>query len=91
MNLIFSVISWLVFGLIVGAVARFLVPGQQSMSWLATIVLGVVGSFVGGAISWLIFGTPDGSVNPAGWIMSIVGAVILVLAYIRFNSLPKAS
>jgi uncharacterized membrane protein YeaQ/YmgE (transglycosylase-associated protein family) len=91
MNLIYSVISWLVFGLIVGAIARLLVPGQQPMSWLATIVLGVVGSFVGGAISWLIFGTPDGNINPAGWIMSIVGAVILVVAYIRFNSAPKAS
>lgn len=82
--MIYSIISWIVFGLIVGAIARFLVPGKQSMSWLATIVLGVIGSFLGGGISWLLFGSPTGTVNPAGWIMSIIGAIIVVLLYGRF-------
>ena len=81
MGTITSIISWLVFGLIVGAIARFLLPGRQSMGWLMTAVLGVVGSIVGGAISWLIFGTPEDTINPAGWLMSIVGAVIAVAAY----------
>jgi len=90
MGMLFSVISWIVFGAIVGAIARFLVPGQQSMSIVMTIVLGVVGSFVGGAISWLIFGTPTGNINPAGWIMSIVGAIIVVLVYVRLQS-PKSA
>ena len=85
MGTIGSVISWLVFGLIVGAIARLLVPGRQSMGWLMTIVLGIVGSMVGGAISWLLFDTPDGTVNPASWLMSIAGAVIVVLLYIRFK------
>jgi uncharacterized membrane protein YeaQ/YmgE (transglycosylase-associated protein family) len=84
MAMIYSIISWIVFGLIVGAIARFLVPGKQSMSWLATIVLGVIGSFLGGGISWLLFGSPTGTVNPAGWIMSIIGAIIVVLLYGRF-------
>jgi uncharacterized membrane protein YeaQ/YmgE (transglycosylase-associated protein family) len=81
--MIYSIISWLVFGLIVGAIARLLVPGKQDMHWVATILLGVVGSFVGGGISWLIFGSPDDAVNPAGWIFSIIGAIILVLVYSR--------
>jgi uncharacterized membrane protein YeaQ/YmgE (transglycosylase-associated protein family) len=83
--MIYSIISWLVFGLIVGAIARLLVPGRQSMGWPTTIAMGVVGSFVGGAISWLIFGTPNNHINPAGWIMSIVGGVIVVLLYIRLQ------
>jgi uncharacterized membrane protein YeaQ/YmgE (transglycosylase-associated protein family) len=79
MHLVFHVIGWLLFGLIVGAVARFVMPGRQPMSWFMTAVLGVAGSFVGGAISWLLFGTPNNTVNPAGWIMSIVGAALVIL------------
>ena len=89
--MIYSVISWVVFGFIVGVIARFLVPGKQPMHWVATIVLGIVGSFVGGGISWLIFGSPTGSVNPGGWIMSIIGAIILVLLYGRFVGMQKAT
>jgi uncharacterized membrane protein YeaQ/YmgE (transglycosylase-associated protein family) len=81
MSTVFHIIGWLIFGLIVGAIARFLVPGKQPMSWLMTALLGIVGSFLGGGISWLIWGNPEGSFNPAGWIMSIVGAVIVVLIY----------
>ena len=90
MATVFSVISWIIFGGLVGLIARFLVPGRQSMTMLMTIVLGIVGSFVGGAISWLIFGTPTGNINPAGWIMSIVGAIIVVLVYVRLQT-PKSA
>ena len=81
MSTVFHIIGWLIFGLIVGAIARFLVPGKQPMSWLMTCLLGIVGSFVGGGISWLIWGNPEGTFNPAGWIMSIVGAIVVVLIY----------
>jgi uncharacterized membrane protein YeaQ/YmgE (transglycosylase-associated protein family) len=90
MALIYTIISWVVFGLIVGLIARFLVPGQQAMGWIATIVLGIIGSFVGGAISFLIWGTPTGTVNPAGWIFSIIGGVICVLLYVRFAAKSTA-
>ena len=81
--MIYNIVSWLVFGLIIGVIARFLVPGKQPMHWPATILLGIAGSFVGGAISWVLFGGGNGAVNPAGGIMSIIGAVILVLVYSR--------
>jgi uncharacterized membrane protein YeaQ/YmgE (transglycosylase-associated protein family) len=90
MSAVISVISWIIFGGIVGAIARLLVPGQQSMSMVMTIVLGIVGSFVGGAISWLIFRPPTGNINPAGWIMSIVGAIIVVLVYVRLQNPKRA-
>jgi uncharacterized membrane protein YeaQ/YmgE (transglycosylase-associated protein family) len=85
---VMDIIGWVLFGLIVGAVARFLLPGKQEMGWIATIALGVAGSFVGGAISWLIFGGSD-NVQAAGWIMSIVGAFLLVLIYSRVMAAKK--
>ncbi|MGI8977679.1 MAG: GlsB/YeaQ/YmgE family stress response membrane protein [Pirellulaceae bacterium] len=80
MNLIGSIIAWAVFGLIIGAVARLLYPGRQSMSIFMTMVLGIVGSLVGGLLTWAVgFGDPnEGAFHGAGWIMSIVGALIVV-------------
>jgi uncharacterized membrane protein YeaQ/YmgE (transglycosylase-associated protein family) len=80
-----SAISWCVFGLIVGAIARLLTPGRQEFGLLATIILGIVGSFLGGFLSTLIFRGSDGPVNAAGWIMSIIGAVIALYVWSRFN------
>lgn len=81
-----SVLSWIVCGLIVGLCARLLVPGRQSMSLPMTIVLGIVGALVGGFLYSLVRG---GSVdafsfsthNWYGWIVSILGAMLLVWAY----------
>lgn len=77
-----SIIIWIVFGAIVGIIARFLVPGRDSMGWVATIVLGIIGSFVGGFLAQLLF-TGNASIPPptAGWIGSIIGAVIVLLIY----------
>lgn len=83
--MVMTVLGWVVFGFIVGAIARFLIPGQQAMSWFMTAVLGVIGSLVGGGLSWLLFGTADGRVSPAGWIMSIVGAIVVVLLFTRIR------
>jgi len=82
------IISLIVIGLIAGAVARLLVPGKQNLSILATIVLGIVGSFVGGFLGYLIFhkDAADGFFQPAGIIGSIIGAVIVLLLWIRFGS-----
>ena len=78
---LFGIIGWCIFGLIVGAIARFLMPGRQHMSLLLTMVLGIVGSFAGGFISAVLFRSSESLVNPAGWIMSIVGALIVLFAY----------
>jgi len=80
------IISIVVVGLIAGALARLLVPGRQSISILMTIVLGIVGSFVGGFLGFLIFGQDagDGFLQPAGIIGSVIGAIIVLLVYTRF-------
>lgn len=81
-----SVFSWILCGLIVGACARFLVPGRQNMSLLMTIGLGIVGALLGGFLYSLLGGA---SVAPFsltgnnwyGWIVAILGAVLLVWVY----------
>lgn len=74
-----TIISWAVFGLVIGLIARLLYPGSQPMGFIATMFLGIVGSFIGGLISWAFgFRPEEGAFRGAGWIMSIVGALIAV-------------
>ena len=70
-------------GLIAGFLARALVPRPDPMSVGATIVLGILGSFVGGFLGWALFGKDidQGALQPSGVIGSIVGAILLLLAY----------
>ena len=80
-------ISLIVVGIIAGAVARLVVPGRQNISIPMTIVLGIIGSFVGGFLGFLIFqhDPMDGFFQPAGIIGSIIGAIIVLLVYIRVS------
>jgi len=77
------ILSWMLFGVVAGAIARFLVPGRQSIGMVATMMLGVVGSLVGGGLTWLVTGNP---MEPAGWIMSILGAVIVLAIAVKTSS-----
>ena len=82
-----GLLSWIIIGLLAGLLARFLVPGRQPMGCLMTVVLGLVGSLVGGFISSLIFGHDplQPGLHGSGLLMSTVGAVILLLVVLRFN------
>ena len=77
------IISLIIVGLIAGALARFLVPGRDPMSIGATIVLGILGSFVGGFLADVLFrdDTADRGLSPAGLIGSVIGAIVLLLIY----------
>jgi uncharacterized membrane protein YeaQ/YmgE (transglycosylase-associated protein family) len=81
---LFSIISMIIVGFIVGLLARWFYPGAVAMGFWATALLGVIGSLVGGVISSLIFRSPDGRFHPAGWFMSIVGALIALWAYLNY-------
>jgi uncharacterized membrane protein YeaQ/YmgE (transglycosylase-associated protein family) len=72
-----SVIGWMLFGLIAGAIARLLHPGNDGMGWVGTIILGIAGSLLGGGVAYL-FHLGTGPYQPAGYILSIIGAIVLL-------------
>jgi uncharacterized membrane protein YeaQ/YmgE (transglycosylase-associated protein family) len=71
-----GIIGTILVGLVIGALARFVMPGEQRMGWIMTILLGIGGSmlagFIGGAFGWYQPG------QGAGWIASVLGAVLLL-------------
>jgi uncharacterized membrane protein YeaQ/YmgE (transglycosylase-associated protein family) len=83
MGFLFTLIWIIIIGLIAGFIARAVVPGRQSMGVGMTILLGIVGSFVGGFLGKLLFNADgqDGFFQPAGIIGSIIGAIIVLLIY----------
>jgi uncharacterized membrane protein YeaQ/YmgE (transglycosylase-associated protein family) len=86
------IVSLLVIGLIAGAVARLVIPGKQDLSILATIGVGVVGSFVGGFLGYLIFRSDraDGFFQPSGIFGSIIGAIIVLLLWLKFGDRSRS-
>lgn len=91
MGFIGSLIGFLIIGLIAGFIARAIVPGKDSMSLVQTLVLGCVGSVVFGVILGLIpFWDRDKGFGPAGWIGSIIGAVLTLVVYNRFAKKSNA-
>lgn len=77
METIGMLIGWVVFGLVAGAIARLLHPGRESMGLFSTMLLGILGSFLGGGVAYLLrIGTSP--YEPGGWIMSILGAIVLL-------------
>ncbi|HBJ69344.1 MAG TPA: GlsB/YeaQ/YmgE family stress response membrane protein, partial [Alcaligenes faecalis] len=74
-----GIISMIIVGFIVGLLARAIMPGDQKMGWIMTTILGIVGSFVAGylgqTMGWYVPG------EGAGWIGSIVGAIIVLFVY----------
>lgn len=77
-----TVVGWILFGLIAGFIARAIVPGKDDIGILRTILLGMAGSVVGGFLFGLLTGGLRGF-EPAGWIGSIIGAVIVLVIYNR--------
>lgn len=75
----FGIVGWIVFGLIVGAVAKLLMPGRDPGGFIVTMLLGmagaVAGGFIGRTLGW--YGPNDG----AGFLMSLIGAVLLLWIY----------
>jgi uncharacterized membrane protein YeaQ/YmgE (transglycosylase-associated protein family) len=82
------IISLILIGLIAGALARLLVPGRQDISIPMTILIGIIGSFVGGFLGYLIFhhDSQNGFFQPSGILGSILGAVIVLLVWMRVGS-----
>ena len=82
------IVSIILIGLIAGALARLVVPGRQNISIPMTILLGIVGSFLGGFLGYLIFhkDAESGFFQPAGIIGSVIGAIIVLVIYLKVGS-----
>jgi len=75
----FGIIGWIVFGLIVGVLAKFLMPGRDPGGIIVTALIGIVGAMIGGFLGRALglYGPED----PAGLILSVIGAVVLLFGY----------
>jgi uncharacterized membrane protein YeaQ/YmgE (transglycosylase-associated protein family) len=74
-----AILSWILFGLVVGVIAKLLMPGRDPGGFIVTILLGIAGALVGGFVGRALgfYGENQG----AGWIMSILGAIVLLAVY----------
>jgi uncharacterized membrane protein YeaQ/YmgE (transglycosylase-associated protein family) len=78
----FAVLGWILFGLIVGVIAKLLMPGRDPGGFIVTVLLGIAGALVAGFLGRMLglYGPNDG----AGYLMSIIGAVLILFAYRKF-------
>jgi uncharacterized membrane protein YeaQ/YmgE (transglycosylase-associated protein family) len=74
-----EILSWIVFGLVIGIIAKVLMPGRDPGGFIVTTLLGIAGAMIGGFVGRAMGFYGDG--QAAGWIMSILGAVILLALY----------
>lgn len=83
----FGIIGWIIFGLIVGVIAKLLMPGKDPGGFIITILLGIAGALLGGFVGRMLglYGPDDA----AGFIMSVIGAVLLLLIYRMMRPAPK--
>lgn len=75
----FSILTWCVYGILVGSIAKSIVPGEENFGFVKTIALGVAGSYTGGAILYLL-GEYD-TVSPAGIFMGVAGGIVALMVY----------
>ena len=75
----FNILVWCVYGLFVGSIAKSIVPGEENFGFVKTVALGVAGSYMGGAILYLL--GSYSAVSPAGILMGVAGAIISLLLY----------
>ncbi len=74
-----GIIAWIVFGFIVGLIARAIVPGRQAMGFVLTTALGIAGSLIGGLVASALAGGSATGFQPSGFIGSIIGAIVLLV------------
>jgi uncharacterized membrane protein YeaQ/YmgE (transglycosylase-associated protein family) len=82
-----GILGWIFFGLIVGFVAKFLMPGRDPGGFFVTILLGIVGAVLGGYLGRVIgwYGPDD----PVGFVMAVLGSIVLLVAYRLIARRPR--
>lgn len=80
----FNILVWCVYGLFVGSIAKSIVPGEENFGFVKTVALGVAGSYMGGAILYLL-GSYE-AVSPAGIVMGVAGSILTLVLYNKLSS-----
>jgi uncharacterized membrane protein YeaQ/YmgE (transglycosylase-associated protein family) len=82
-----GILSWILLGLIVGALAKWIMPGPDPGGMIVTILLGIAGAFIGGYLATLLgLGTIEGGFHIANLLISIGGALLLLFAYRKLRT-----
>jgi len=76
-----AILSWILFGLIAGAIAKALHPGKDPGGWIVTIIIGIAGAFVGGWLGSMVMDAPTSNWSLKGFLFAVVGAIILLWLY----------
>ena len=79
-----SIIGWILFGLLVGVVAKLIMPGPDPGGMIVTILLGIVGALIGGFIGRMLGWYGEG--DPVGFIMAVIGAIVVLFGYRKISS-----
>lgn len=81
-----GILSWIIFGLIAGIIAKWIMPGRENVGIIVTIILGIVGAVVGGYISTFFgFGKVDGF-NFGSFVVAVIGAIVVLYIYNKVKS-----
>lgn len=81
-----GIISWIIFGLVAGIIAKWIMPGKENVGFITTIALGIVGAIVGGYISTFFgFGKVDGF-NFGSFVVAVIGAIVVLYIYRKIKS-----
>jgi len=87
-----GILSWIILGLIAGAIAKLLMPGRDPGGWIVTMILGIVGAFVGGFIGRALWGSEGvNGVNMGSIGLAVLGAVVLLVLYRLFAGRGRSS
>lgn len=79
----FSLLVWAVYGLFVGSIAKTIVPGEENFGFVKTVALGIAGSYMGGAILYLL--GSYSTMSPAGLFMGVAGAILSLVLYNKIS------
>lgn len=84
-----GILAWIVLGIIAGAIAKAIYPGHQGGGLLSTMVLGIIGAFIGGSIAHLLetgtLGIATASLSLTGVIVAVLGAMLAIFLYYKFS------
>ena len=82
-----SILGWILFGLIVGIVAKLIMPGPDPGGMIVTILLGIVGALIGGFFGRMLGWYGEG--DPVGFIMAVIGAIVVLFGYRKISSTSR--